>query len=262
MAEVLIDEATRLTRLASAAEKRLRNRLYDAILFAKEDGSLAEIAALIEAGRFDEVLELAAANVSARLAEEVAVVYAASGAATGDAIRDSLNVSIGFNQVNNRAVRFLQEERFRLVEGFTAEQRRATRDAMADGTARGLNPVDQARAFRDSIGLTQKQQAAVVNFRRLLEGGSSEALSRQLRDKRFDATIRRAQSSGEPLTSEQIDRMVSRYAARYVKYRSEVIGRTEALRAVRAADDEMYQQAVETGIIQAESLQRDLDYSL
>lgn len=41
--------------------------------------------------------------------------------------------------------------------------------------------------------------------------------------------------------------MVGRYRERYIKYRAEVIGRTEALRAVHQGTQEMYRQAVEQG---------------
>ena len=99
----------------------------------------------------------------------------------------------------------------------------------------------------------------MINYRRLLgrvSEGDSEALTRQLRDRRFDPTVRRAVAAREPLSQAQIDRMVERYRARYVKYRAEVIGRTEALRAVHAGNDEAYRQAIDGGAIDLDELQR------
>ena len=74
------------------------------------------------------------------------------------------------------------------------------------------------------------QQIAAINYRRLLENNSAEALRRQARDKRFDQSVRRAIENKTPLRAEQIDRMVARYADRLVKQRAATIARTEALR--------------------------------
>jgi hypothetical protein len=217
---------------------------------------LDELAALIEAGRYDEALQSAARSGAVSLADEYAAVYVASGKDTSAFLEDVLEVVVRFDGVNQRAVEHLQAERLRMVREFTADQRAATRAALVDGVERGINPVDMARAFRDSVGLTERQQAAVSNYRRLLERGSLEALDRQLRDARFDGAVRRAVREGKPLTKVQVDRMVARYSERYVKYRSEVIGRTEALRAVHAASDESYRQAVDDGLLRREQLQR------
>lgn len=250
------DTERRLLRLIEKAEPRLRRALLNAVMATRRGLDLDELAALIEAGRYDEALQSAARSGAVSLADEYAAVYVASGKDTAAFLEDVLEVVVRFDGVNTRAVEYLQAERLRMVREFTADQRAATRAALVDGMERGVNPVEMARAFRDSIGLTERQQAAVANYRRLLERGSLEALDRRLRDARFDATVRRAIREDKPLTRVQVDRMVSRYSERYVKYRSEVIGRTEALRAVHSASDESYRQAVDDGLLRREQLMR------
>jgi hypothetical protein len=242
-----VDPASRLIALVARAEPRLRDALTSAIVAAQEMRGLDELAELIELGRFDEALEAAARFGAVRLADEAAAVFTLAGRSTAQFLTDALEVVVSFDQVNERAVRVMQQERLRLIREFSAEQRAATRAAMVDGVQRGLNPRDQARAFRSSVGLTQRQQQAVIRYRQLLETGSREALARRLRDARFDRTVENAIRSGEPLTQEQVDRMVGRYRDRYVKYRAETIGRTEALRAVHSANDEAYRQAYDEG---------------
>jgi uncharacterized protein with gpF-like domain len=51
--------------------------------------------------------------------------------------------------------------------------------------------------------------------------------------------------------------MVKRYAERMVKYRAEVIARTEALRSVHQGTEEMYRQAIANGDLTAEALSRE-----
>ncbi|KFH18427.1 hypothetical protein ELZ19_06725 [Brucella abortus] len=256
MALPATDPAARLIRLIGRAESRMRTALVNALLATRDQTSLAELARLIEAGRFQEAIDRAAMAGAIRVAEQYASVFVLAGQEGAEFLSDVLRIVVGFDQVNERAVAHMQRERLRLIREFTAEQRRATRAALVDGITRGLNPRDQARAFRQSIGLTERQQLAVQRYRSLLESGSSEALSRQLRDRRFDRTVARAARTGEPLTRAQVDRMVERYSDRYLRYRSEVIARTEALRAVHAGNDEMYRQAVESGHVAQEQLQR------
>jgi uncharacterized protein with gpF-like domain len=84
-----------------------------------------------------------------------------------------------------------------------------------------------------------------VNYRRLLREGSREALTRDLRDRRFDTTVSSAASSGEPLADSQIDRMVDRYRARSLQYRAEVIARTESVRVSSIARQEAFRQTLQ-----------------
>lgn len=250
------DTEERLLALISRAEPRIRLALTNAIVAARTQSTLTELAELIEAGRLDEAVTAASRAGVLRLADETAAVFTVAGRGAAEFLSDALEVTVGFDQVNFRAVRTMQEDRLRLIREFTAEQRNATRSAIVDGIRRGLNPVDQARNFRGSIGLTAKQQSAVENFRRLLEEDSSEALTRRLRDRRFDSTIRSARRKGVPLTPEQVDRMVERYRERAVAFRSRTIARTEALRAVHAGNDEGFRQAIDEGNIDADQLVR------
>lgn len=251
-----IDQPERLEALLSKAEPHIRKAFLNAVTTIKDTHTLKQMEELLAAGRGDEAVELAAAAGAIRVADGYAAVFVMAGNDGAQFLEDTLDVVMGFDVVNDRAVNIMKQERLRLIQGFTAEQRAATRIALVDGIERGLNPVATARNFRDSIGLTAKQQQAVNNYRRLLETRSSGALQRHLRDKRFDRTVERAIDSGENLGKAQIDRMVSRYREKYVKYRAEVIGRTEALRAVHQGNYEAYQQAIESGDLDPHQLMR------
>jgi len=256
MALPAVDPASRLWALIGKADVRFQRALLNAVNAARDEYTLAALVRLLEDGNIQEALERVAATGAIRLADEFAAVYTLAGRSTADTLSDALEVLVSFDQVNDRAVFVMQQERLRFIREFNASQRNATRTALVDGIERGLNPIDQARNFRASIGLTQRQQEAVINYRHLLSEGNSEALSRQLRDRRFDRTIARAIREDKPLTRKQIDTMVSRYNERYIKYRSEVIGRTEALRAVHSGNDEMYRQAIDASQVTVEQLER------
>jgi hypothetical protein len=152
---------------------------------------------------------------------------------------------IGFDPSYPRASQVIRNERLAFVREFSESQRQAVRQAIDRGFQSGEGYAGVARRFRDSIGLTRHQEAAVFNYRTLLENGSREALTRDLRDRRFDAKVARAADEGGTLTNEEIDRMVERYRERYIQYRAESIGRTEGGRATSIAREEATAQAVD-----------------
>ena len=249
------DPAARLERLLAAADARLRKRFNAAVRAMKASIDVDALATLLSGGRFNEALASMEVYI-ARFADEVNAIYLLAGQDTAKLLEDVLDVVVDFNALNERPIRLMRENKLRLIREFMDGQRAATQSALVEGITQGLNPLTQARAFRDSIGLTSRQESAVIRYRQLLQTSDRDALVRALRDRRFDPTIRQAFASGEPLTPSQIDRMVARYRERYVKYRSEVIARTESLRAVHQGNEEMYRQAVETDKLDANQLTR------
>lgn len=256
------DPASRIERVISAQEAGFIRVFRRAIQDIVDAHTLDELEDLLLQGRVDDALEAldaAAGLIGAQYGQS----FSAAAADTATFLStEALTVSVAFDQTNFRAVDAINRNRLRLIREFSQEQRVVTRQALQDGIARGINPRQQAINFRQSIGLTRSQQASVENFRRLLTQGragglpSETALNRALRDARFDRSILRAIRENRPLPEEQVERMVQRYRDNYVRYRSEVIARTEALRSAHQGTEEMYRQAIEMGQIQEGQLQR------
>lgn len=254
--QITEDPASRLIALINTAEPEIRDTFLRVVNVVRNQRTLNELVELLEQGRIEEALALAD-NIPLTVASAVTLTVVNSGTSTADLIARVIEGPVDFDQTNQRAVAIMRGSRLRLIREFTQEQRNATREALVNGIQRGANPREQARIFRDSIGLTTNQIRAVENYRRLLQQGSLEALSRRLRDARFDSTVRRSVRNDEPLTDTQINRMVTRYQERYLRYRSEVIARTEALRAVHQGTEEMYQQAFDNGVLNPNDLTRE-----
>lgn len=247
--------AQQVQRLIARTERSLQERFVAAVKEIRDERTLKQLAELMEQGRINEALSHVESAVG-RFGSAVNEVYVIGGQTSAGMLTDVLNVTIDFNQVNDRAVNFMRGERLRLIREFTDEQRRATRLALTDGIERGLNPIAQARNFRASIGLTERQMRAVNNYRTLLTEGRTGAIARELRDRRFDSTVARAVAGEQPLTSAQIERMVQRYHDRMLAYRAKTIARTEALRAAHTGAYEGIQQAVDEGLVQREEIER------
>lgn len=251
-----IDPQSRIESLIAAAEAQFQAEFLAALASIRDSINLDALATLLEQGRFAEAFEvvgLAAGRLGIVYAEQ----FVAAGIDTGNFLTAEVGeVIIGFDQTNTRAVQAMRNNQLRLVTNFTEQQRRATQAALLDGIGRGENPREVARAFRESIGLTEQQERWVRNYERQLRDLDRGALARELRDRRFDPSVQRAIDRGEPLTRAQIDRMVDRYRQRALKLRSETIARTEGLRSVHEGVDEMYRQAIESGQLQGDQLIR------
>lgn len=253
-----IDPSGRLDALVQKMKPKMRRRFIEVVRLLRNERTLAELADMISTGQIEEAL-ISAQIAALRLGNTWGEIYITSGTATGNFVGNSLEAIVDFDRVNNRAMNVMQQNQLRLIREFVSEQRRATRQAIASGIERGMNPRQLAREFKQSIGLTSYQQQIVSNYRTQLETLNGRALGRKLRDGRFDSTVRRAIEEGKNLTTAQIDNMVARYSARFVSYRSEVIARTESLRAVHQGSHEMYSQAVENGDLDITELQREWD---
>lgn len=241
-----------LELLLTRAETRVRNQFLAEIRRIRLDIDLDEMARLLEQGRVAEALELSE-QVMPRLSSTLEAAWGAAGLSAARRAAEQ-GLVVDFDQLNARAVTSLQTSRLRRVREFSAETRAAAFEVIEDGVQRGLAPVAQARELRASIGLTRHQARSVVSYRRALERTSAEALARQLRDRRFDGTVRAAVRSREPLSAAQIDRMVDRYRDRAVAFRAQNIAQTESLRAIHEGDQELWQQSVDGGQLNSDEI--------
>jgi hypothetical protein len=169
-----------------------------------------------------------------------------------DISKASIGAEMSLNLLNPEAITFLSNYVFNLIRELSKDQRLAIQDILLEAFKYGGHPYEQAREIRKMIGLTRAQAQAVRNFRRMLEGSPKEmqqALSRMLRDKRFDSTIARAIKTGVALPKEKIDAMVDQYYRRYLDYRARNIARTESLRASNMGQRELWRQAQQQGYL-------------
>lgn len=265
----VVDPAQRLKDLLNRAEPNIARVFGRAARRIAGNLDLAALEKLLSEGKLEQALKLVE-GVAEELAGASSIWFIRAGQDTVKFLDNAGIGSIVFDQVNVRAVQQLRSNNLRLITEFTSEQRRATKLALLDGVKRGLNPRDQARAFRASVGLAESQVQHVINYRRLVERAGDvdftpakqrESLTRALRDGRSDPSIERAIRNKKKLTKAQVDNMVDRYSKRYIAHRAVVIARTESLRAVHEGANEAYEQAFDRGVIKPTDLERNWDAS-
>lgn len=240
-----------LNALLDSTESLVYKAFISAIQSIKQDKVVKQIVALLQSGRIEEAIKLVERYAKV-FAGVVTDAHVSAGSSTAASISGMLGITVAFDSINARAVRTMQESQLRLIREIAEDQRAAVREVLTDGIMRGVNPRQQAIELRRSIGLTMRQIQAINRYRKMLENSSLQALDRELRDRRFDLSVRRG-----ALSLAQINRMVDRYAERQLRFRAETIARTEALRVVHQANHEAFLQAVESGDVSSNRLTRE-----
>jgi hypothetical protein len=170
-------------------------------------------------------------------------------------------VVVRFDITNPRAERLIDTRAGEQITNVTETTRDAVREVILDGYESGRGPNDIAldivgrinrvtgRREGGVIGLTGPQTRAAVALRRRLLSGLPEemrkVLNMGLRDQRFDGTIRKAIDGAITLSAEQVDKMYRQYINNALRFRGEMIARTETGQAVLEAAHEAFQQTLE-----------------
>jgi len=166
----------------------------------------------------------------------------------------SLNIS--FDVTPTEVTQSIRTQQLDRIVDISEQTRDAIRIALTRGIDAGDNPKRIAVEIRQSLGLTDRMEQAILNYQTALENGDLSALRRALRDRRFDSSV-----ENQKLTPEKIERMVQRYRERYLKYRSEMIARTETARAISTGQHLMWSQAIQKGIVREDQILRKWIYT-
>lgn len=178
-----------------------------------------------------------------------------------------------FNPMNPRALEWVSAHSADLVTELNIRQRHAIRTMMTLGAEAGRNPRSVALDIVGRVGRTGRRQGGVIglheqfadfaaNARRDLETLSPDYFTRTRRDRRYDATVRRAIEEGRQLPRATIDALVGRYEDRLLQTRGNNIARTEIITAYEAASDEAMRQVVEEGLAEADAVESVWDATL
>ncbi len=244
-----------MSALVARLERELGTGWVDVVEWLRSQNDVADIEAAIRAGRYSDVVT-GIQEAAVRFAGDVHGAYNTAALQAREAldakVPDSL---INFDQTNTRAVRWAAQNRFDLRGQITRDQEDTIRSVIVRGQQEGTNPNEQARDIRQAIGLTAYQEQIVHNYRRELEQGDyMSALDRQLLDGRHARAIESAAAGRRSFSSDDVDRMTENYRQAWIGYRAETIARTEGLRAAHQGTDELYQQAIEAGQVNANEL--------
>lgn len=243
----------KVARAIRAALESIRNRAtIDRLAKLISQGDIQGVEAVFASQFTDE--EWAAYRLAIRDAVRAGEVATAQAQPTITGPGGDFSIVVG--DVNPRLAQFAETMTSTRIREIDLSTRDTVRGVIRDGSVAGDGPYAIARRVRSSVGLTLQQEKSVANYEAQLRRGSRGALDRELRDRRSDRSIRRQIDAGDDLSEKQIASLVERYRKRWIKYRSDVIGRTETIRAVQGAQHELFQQMIERGQIDERQVRR------
>jgi hypothetical protein len=219
---------------------------------------LADLVAAIEAGdlRALEALLRFPQGALFPLSEAMRTAFVGGGLAASTA----LGARFGFDGRNYRAEAWMRDNGGALIEGIQADTLQMVRQVMDNRLVTGESGAKTARSIVGTfnratgrreggfLGLTSQQTDWVINARNDLGNLDERYFTRALRDKRYDPMVRKAIKDRKPLAQADVDKILTRYKDRLLKYRGDVIARTEAHRATSAGTYEGMMQAKEQGL--------------
>lgn len=273
-----------LEEFARRLEPGIRDAFLEAVADVRRSTSIGEIERIIRDGGSAEQIMLALGVDSAWLSglteaqRQVFVAATAVGISEVTYLRMRSTQStraptarFRFDMRNPAAESWLSRESSRLVTDIVSSQRDAIMQTLSAAFARGQGPRQTAldivgrigatgRRTGGIVGLTGQMAGYVENMRDELLTGDPDIMARYFnrvrRDARFDRAVQAAIDAGKPLPRKIVDRIAGRYADRLLQLRGENIARTETIASLNASREQSVMQAVESGLIRAESVKK------
>lgn len=265
--------------ISASKIKAMRAAFEEAVNSIRSASTLKAVQDAIAAGDVDRLIRILGLDETtfAPLTEALRDSYLTGGQLTADVLTPIPTVDgpvvFRFDLNASSAARWITKESSRMIVEILDDQREMVRSVVAAGTQAGIGPRQQAldligRIGTDGvrrggfIGLTNQQAQWVRNAHEDLLNGDSRYFTRALRDKRFDAAIRRAIKEGKPIPKQTIDAAITAMQARAQKYRGDTIARTEAIRGLRAGQAEGLAQAISKGDIDPQDVTKEWDSTM
>lgn len=267
-----------LDYLIDLFEPRIRNAFLAAIQDIVDNTILNEVIRAIENGDPEAAFRaLGFSNAAMEpLVTAIEQAFESGGVMTGDNFPKYLRTPSGravfrFDVRNSRAEAWLRDHSGQLITRISNEVRENVRSALEQGMLEGVNPRSVARNIVGHVdpvtkqrtgglvGLTPNQQKWVSNTRRDLLNLDPNYFNRELRDKRFDRTVAKAIAEERALPMDVIEKLTNAYKNKALKYRGDMIGRTEAIQALNQSEWEAVMQAVDMGALRRQDVSRHWD---
>lgn len=270
--------ARQLKKLVEDFTPEIRDAFLDSIDDVRNSVVLKNLVRAIEAGDLTAAVNMLGLEPAAlrRVTAAMERAFEVGGMTTAESFprraRTASGAAFRFDVRNSRSEAWLRDRSGQKITGELLEStREAVRTALQRGMVDGRNPTTTAldiigridprtnRRAGGILGLTPQQEQWVANARRDLATLDPAYLNRARRDRRFDKIVERAIASGEPLDVATIEKLVGRYKDSLLKYRGDVIGRTESIAALNQSEQESITQAVESGAIRESQIRRVWD---
>lgn len=247
------DSTERIRREVSLSERRIGEKTLNILAGIGSSITLNEAINMIEASdveALDREIESSSSEIASDIFLSSFIVFLIS---TSKFISRKTKKTNSADLSTQGVLSFSLSNGRRISEEFRRQQFEILNLVRQTSEEEGLSSVQSAKKLRNSLGLTPRQYRSLEKTRKEIESLSSSYLRRSLRDRRLDGEFRSAMKSGRSLSARRADMIVKNYRQKLISYRARVIAQTEARRAVHAASEEAYRQALLRGVISSYS---------
>lgn len=266
--------ADRIEKLLRAWEPRVKAAFLEAVKGLRDRVRLTDLIPLLKAGDVEGAIRLVGLDPAAfrALDRVLEMVFEAGGIDAADGIGLRIAPRFDFRAAQPWLVRHTTG----LIAQITEDQRTMIRavlaplSAGADPMLTGETPqklaldlvgrVSRVTGRREGglLGLTREQAGWARNYEAEIGADvpSAKALTRKLRDRRFDRTVRKAIAEDRPIPADLQEKMAAAYRNRTLRMRAETIALNEASTVLHQAQIEAWDQAIARGAVAESNVRR------
>ena len=267
--------ATTLEQLYALKIPAVRDLFINAMQDVVDEATLEEMIEAIENNDLETLYQASGFTpvVLNKVIDEIETIYGEAASLTLSEWPKRIKTLYGykrplFNIRNERVEQDLKKYSSDFVTNITDTVKENLRTTLQEGLARGDNPrqtalnivgrVNSSTKKREGgiIGLSTNQLRWSNSARRYLENLDEKYFELGLRDKRFDSIVKKAIADGKKLKKEDVDRLVSAYNKKALKYRGDAIARTETMQSINRAEWAAISQNIEEGLIKPEQVRK------
>lgn len=176
---------------------------------------------IINWNQFDDILEGLKPAIEAGLLKGAEAAKPFFRAAISKIIPSFKEVAVPFSLQNKSIKDYVSSRALKFKIQLEGSSQSAIEKVIQLNYQRGFSPRDAAIAIKDSIGLNDRQAAALHNYRNAL--------------------------MDQGISGSKLDRLVGGYKDQSIKYRAEMIARTETTAAINQGQIEVWKQSAEAG---------------
>lgn len=256
-----ISQQRQIDALLAQYEPLIRKAFTDAIYAARANVNAADLIAALQAHDVERAVQLLRIEQGVLFPLDDAVRSAFIAGGQSVVAPTGLAGAWGFNGRHLRAESLIREHGAELVQGITDDTLTMARSVITKGLQEGFTPqkvqreltgtLNQLTGRREGgfLGTTAQQADSIITGRAKLASGDPklmrEYLQLKLRDRRYDAMVKRAIKDGKPVAPADLETIITAHKNKALKYRGEMIAKNETFSAQAAGRDEAYRQMLD-----------------
>ena len=265
-----ISQQRQVEALVKKLEPQIEQAFLQAIAQARNTVDTAKLIEALKAGNIEQAVQLLRIDQSILypLDDAIRGAYIAGGMTVAPNLPTAIRGSFGFNGRHPRAESWIRAEGGTLIQGIADDTLTMARNVITEAMAAGQTAPTIARSLTGRVvagervggflGLTTQQADSIASGRaKLLSGDPAlmrEYLDLKLRNRNYDAMIRRAVDGKGKLSAADVDKIIEAHKTKALGYRGKVIAKDQAFTAQAAGRMEGYRQVLDRGDVDGVSV--------